>query len=62
MFLVFSLGCKMSEDRQFIMQMVLEGKLPPDSVTMEELDEVKEVLFELICERQTPFKTFKVMQ
>jgi hypothetical protein len=52
----------MSEDRQFIMQMVLEGKLPADSVTMEELDEVKEVLFELICERQTPFKTFKVMQ
>jgi len=52
----------MSEDRQFIMQMVLEGKLPPDSVTMEELDEVKEVLFELICERQTPFSTFEVMQ
>ena len=52
----------MSEDRQFIMQMVLEGKLPADSVTMEELDEVQEVLFELICERQTPFETFKVMQ
>jgi hypothetical protein len=62
MFLVFSLGCKMSEDRQFIMQMVLEGKLPADSVTMEELDEVQEVLFELICERQTPFSTFEVMQ
>jgi len=44
------------------MQAVLEGKLPPDSVTMEELDEVKEVLFELICERQTPFSTFEVMQ
>ena len=52
----------MSEDRQFIMQMVLEGKLPADSVTMDELDEVKEVLFELICERQTPFSTFEVMQ
>jgi hypothetical protein len=62
MFLVFSLGCKMSEDRQFIMQMVLEGKLPADSVTMEELNEVHEVLFELICDRQTPFSTFQVMQ
>jgi len=62
MFLVFSLGCKMSEDRQFIMQMVLEGKLPADSVTMEELDEVQEVIFELICDRQTPFSTFQVMQ
>jgi len=52
----------MSEDRQMIMQMVLEGKLPANSVTMEELDEVQEVLFELICERQTPFETFEVMQ
>ena len=52
----------MTEDRQMIMQAVLEGKLPSDSVTMEELDEVKEVLFELICERQTPFSTFEVMQ
>ena len=52
----------MSEDRQFIMQMVLEGKLPADSVTMEELDEVQDIIFELICERQTPFSTFEVMQ
>ncbi len=52
----------MSEDRQFIMQMVLEGKLPADSVTMEELDEVQDIIFELICERQTPFSTFQVMQ
>jgi hypothetical protein len=62
MFLVFSLGCDMTEDRQMIMQAVLEGKLPADSVTMEELNEVHEVLFELICDRQTPFSTFQVMQ
>jgi hypothetical protein len=62
MFLVFSLGCKMTEDRQMIMQAVLEGKLPADSVTLDELDEVQEILFELICERQTPFSTFQVMQ
>ena len=52
----------MTEDRQMIMQAVLEGKLPADSVTMEELDEVQEVIFELICDRQTPFSTFQVMQ
>jgi hypothetical protein len=62
MFLVFSLGCKMTEDRQMVMQAVLEGKLPADSVTLDELDEVQEILFELICERQTPFSTFQVMQ
>lgn len=52
----------MTEERQFVMQMVLEGKLPADSVTLEELDEVEEVLFELICQRQTPFDTFEVLQ
>jgi hypothetical protein len=52
----------MTEERQFVMQMVLEGKLPADSVTLEELDEVQEVLFELICQRQTPFDAFEVMQ
>ena len=52
----------MTEDRQMAMQAVLEGKLPADSVTLDELDEVQEILFELICERQTPFSTFQVMQ
>jgi hypothetical protein len=52
----------MTEDRQMVMQAVLEGKLPADSVTLDELDEVQEILFELICERQTPFSTFQVMQ
>jgi biotin synthase-like enzyme len=62
MFLVFSLGCDMTEDRAMIMQAVLEGKLPPDSVTMEELNEVEDTIFEIIAERQTPFETFEVMQ
>ena len=52
----------MTEDRQMVMQAVLEGKLPAVSVTLDELDEVQEILFELICERQTPFSTFQVMQ
>jgi len=62
MFCVFSLGCNVSDDRQCVMQMGLAGKLPADSVTVEELNEVHEVLFELICDRQTPFSTFQVMQ
>jgi hypothetical protein len=52
----------MTEDRAMIMQAVLEGNLPPDSVTMEELNEVEETIFRLVCERQTPFDTFEVMQ
>jgi hypothetical protein len=52
----------MTEDRAMIMQAVLEGKLPPDSVTMEELNEVEDTIFEIIAERQTPFETFQVMQ
>lgn len=62
MFLVFSLGCDMTEDRLVIMQAVLEGKLPADSITMDELKELEETIFELICERKTPFDTFEVMQ
>jgi hypothetical protein len=52
----------MTEDRKMIMQAVLEGKLPADSVTMEELHEVEEVLFELIASKHTPFETYGVMQ
>ena len=47
----------MTEDRQMVMQAVLEGKLPADAVTMEELHEVEEILFELIADRKTPFQT-----
>ena len=52
----------MTENRIMVMQSVLEGKLPPDAVTLEELNEVEEILFELICARQTPFDTFEIMQ
>lgn len=52
----------MTEDRQMVMQAVLEGKLPPDSVTLEELQEVEETLFELIAERKTPFATHETLQ
>lgn len=52
----------MTEDRQMIMIAVLEGKLPPEAVTMEELQEVEDTLFELIAAKQTPFSTWETLQ
>jgi hypothetical protein len=52
----------MTEDRKLVMQAVLEGKLDPSHVTMEELHEVEEVLFELIADRKTPFQTHETLQ
>jgi hypothetical protein len=52
----------MKEDRQLIMLAVLEGKLPPESVTMEELEEVEDTLFELICAKHTQFSTWETLQ
>ena len=52
----------MNEERRMVMQSVLEGKLPADAVTMEELHEVEEILFELIADRKTPFQTWETLQ
>jgi hypothetical protein len=52
----------MTEDRKMVMVAVLEGKLPPDRVTMQELHEVEDILFELIAERKTPFATHDTIQ
>lgn len=52
----------MTPDRQMVMQAVLEGKLPPESVTLEELQEVEETLFELIADRKSPFTTWETLQ
>ena len=42
----------MTDDRQLVMMAVLEGKLPADMVTMEEIHELEEVVFDLIAERK----------
>lgn len=42
----------MTEDRKLVMMAVLEGKLPADMVTMEEINEVEELVFDLIAERK----------
>ena len=52
----------MTEERQLVMTAVLEGKLPATAVTMEELHEVEEILFELIADRKTPFSTWETLQ
>jgi hypothetical protein len=52
----------MTEDRAMVMQAVLEGKLPPEAVTLDELNEVENAIFEIIAARQTPFSTFEVIQ
>jgi hypothetical protein len=52
----------MTEERQMVVELVLKGELPAHYVTMEELDEVNEILFELISAKFSPYKTFKVMQ
>lgn len=52
----------MTESRQIVMQAVLEGKLDASHVTLEELQEVEEILFELIADRTTPFQTHETLQ
>ena len=52
----------MTEDRALVMQFVLEGKLDSSHITLEELQEVEETLFELIADRKTPFATHETLQ
>ena len=41
----------MISDRQLIMKAVLENKLSPDHVTLEEIQELHELLFEVVAEK-----------
>ena len=52
----------MNEERRMIMQSVLEGKLDASHVTMEEIHELEDIVFELIAERKTPFATWETLQ
>lgn len=42
----------MTDDRRLVMMAVFEGKLPADAVTMEEIHELEEVVFDLIAEKK----------
>jgi hypothetical protein len=52
----------MTEDRKMVMQAVLEGKLDASHVTMEEIKEVENTIFELIADRKSPFQTWETLQ
>ncbi len=52
----------MTEDRLIVMQAVLEGKLDASHVTMEEIKELEETIFELIADRKSPFQTWETLQ
>ena len=42
----------MNDDRKMVMMAVLEGKLSSDAVTMDEVLELEEIVFDLIAERK----------
>lgn len=50
------------QDREMIIEAVLEGILPEDYITDEELYDLEETLFELVCEQHTPFSTWETLQ
>lgn len=52
----------MTEERQMVMQAVLDGKLDASHVTMEEIKELEERIFEMIADRKTPFQTWETLQ
>lgn len=52
----------MTEDRKLVMMAVLEGQLDASHVTMEEIQELEDTVFELIAERKTQFQTWETLQ
>lgn len=44
----------MTENRKLVMMAVLEGRLPADAVTMEEINETYELVLDLIAEKRNP--------
>jgi uncharacterized protein (DUF2267 family) len=50
------------EDREMIIQAVFDGVLGAEHITLEELQEIEENLFEEICDMHTPFTTWETLQ
>jgi hypothetical protein len=44
----------MSEDREIIAMAVLDGQLPIDALTLEEVAEINEKLFDIVCQKHLP--------
>jgi hypothetical protein len=52
----------MNDTRIMVMELVLKGELPVEYVTLEELQEVEEVVFNLAAAKKTPYETFETLQ
>jgi hypothetical protein len=50
------------EDREMIIQAVFDGQLGVEHITMDEIFELEEALFEEICDTHTPFSTWETLQ
>lgn len=50
------------DDREMIIQAVFDGILGAEHITMEEIQEIEENLFEEICDMHTPFAAWDTIQ
>jgi hypothetical protein len=50
------------EDRDMIIQAVLDGILSAEHITMEEIQDLEEVVFEEICDQLSPFECWETEQ
>lgn len=50
------------EDRAMIVQAVLDGVLPAEFITEEELYFMEDALFEAVCDKYTPFAIWETEQ
>jgi hypothetical protein len=52
----------MTEDRKMVVMAVIEGHLDESHITLEEIQEVEDIVFELIAGKKTPFQTWDTLQ
>lgn len=52
----------MTEERRQIVIAVFEGRLPADAITMEELHELEDAVFEAVAAKKTAFDTWETLQ
>jgi len=50
------------EDREMIIQAVFDGQLGVEHISMEEIFDLEDALFEEICNEVTPFATWETIQ
>ena len=50
------------EDRDLVRQAVFDGQLSVEHITMDDIYEMEDQLFEAIAEQRTPFSTWETLQ